>query len=727
MLSLLKKHFGFDRFRPGQEKIIERALAGQDTFVIMPTGGGKSLCYQLPALRLSGITLVISPLIALMKDQVDALKANGIAAELINSSLSYNGIKRVEETARQGAIKILYLAPERLALASFQNFLKTLRVSLIAVDEAHCISEWGHDFRPDYRNLTVLREQFPGVPVIALTATATPRVRQDILSQLKLERAKTFIAGFNRPNLIYAVRPKRNAFNQLIGILKKHQDSSVIIYCFSRKDTENLAADLRREGFSALPYHAGLENNLRKATQEKFIRDEIRIIAATIAFGMGIDKPDVRLIVHYDLPKTIEGYYQETGRAGRDGLPSECVLFYSFGDTQKHYFFIKQIADARERENAEQKLTQVVKFCELNTCRRAYLLSYFGENGLAQNNGQTAETGCGACDVCLAPKEEFDATIIAQKILSAIFRTGERFGAGHIAKVLLGSKSEKILALGHNRLSVYGIAGDYSRDELSLIINLLIAKKLIAKSQGEYPTLCLTPDGKKFLQTKEKLFLAKPKLAEPHADKSPGELDYNQGLFNELRVLRKKIANELGMPPFVVFGDISLQQMAYYLPQSTASFSNISGVGTEKLARWGQIFVDLIKNYAAKNSLTEKQMLARRSSTERRVSREGSTCEETKKLFAQKLPIEKIAALRGLAPSTIAGHLEKIIASGEKLDLDYLKPPAERLEKIKKAFCQSGGAALSPVREILGEEYSYDELRLARLFLNEGTAAECHF
>ena len=362
MLNLLKTHFGFERFLPLQEEIIRGVLAKQDALVLMPTGGGKSLCFQLPALMLPGLTLVISPLIALMKDQVDALQANGLPAEFINSTLSYAEIAQIQRQAQAGKIKILYVAPERLAVSEFQHFLQQITVSLIAIDESHCISEWGHDFRPDYRNLKTLRQIFPEVPVMALTATATQKVREDIIGQLSLEQAQIFISSFNRPNLSYAVLPKKDAYEQLLELLREHRQDSAIIYCFSRKDTERLAADLRREGFKARPYHAGLESGQRRTNQEKFIRDEMQIIVATIAFGMGIDKPDVRLVIHYSLPKSIEGYYQETGRAGRDGLPSRCVLFYSYADSIKQQYFIRQMENEAERQNAYRKLEQMVAY-----------------------------------------------------------------------------------------------------------------------------------------------------------------------------------------------------------------------------------------------------------------------------------------------------------------------------------------------------------------------------
>jgi ATP-dependent DNA helicase RecQ len=394
MKEFLKTYFGYDEFRPLQEEVIGNVMSGKDSFVLMPTGGGKSLCYQLPALKFNGLTIVISPLIALMKDQVDALKANGISAEYINSSLSYQEIVQIQKNVQEGKVKILYLAPERLAMESFQKFLKTLKISLIAIDEAHCISEWGHDFRPDYRNLKLFKSQFPNVPIIALTATATSKVREDIVKQLSLSNPKICVSSFDRENLSFLIIRKKNAFDKLVRILEKHKNEPVIIYCFSRKDTEQIATDLKIEGFNALPYHAGLNSETRKRNQELFIKDEAQIIVATIAFGMGIDKPDVRLVVHYTFPKTMEGYYQEVGRAGRDGLPSECALFYSYGDRRKHDFFIDQMKDNKERNNALKKLDQVIEYCEQTECRRKFVLNYFGEEYVFPNDENTDNKGC---------------------------------------------------------------------------------------------------------------------------------------------------------------------------------------------------------------------------------------------------------------------------------------------------------------------------------------------
>jgi ATP-dependent DNA helicase RecQ len=708
MLNILKTHFGFDQFRPLQEEIIECVMAQRDTFVLMPTGAGKSLCFQLPALKMPGVTLVISPLIALMKDQVDALKADGIPAEFINSTLTRAEIDRIQTAALRGNIKILYAAPERLTMPEFQLFLQKINVSLIAIDESHCISEWGHDFRPEYRNLKMLRTMFPEVPAMALTATATRKVREDIICQLSLEKAKIFTTSFDRPNLSYAVLPKKNSYDQLINIFREHRNEAAIIYCFSRKDTEHLAADLRQEGFKALPYHAGLESETRRTNQEKFIRDEAQIIVATIAFGMGIDKPDVRLVIHYHLPKSIEGYYQETGRAGRDGLPSRCILFYSPADGIKQQYFIRHIEDEAEQKNAYRKLDQMVEYCELSTCRRSHLLAYFGENYHQER--------CDGCDICFSPQEYFDATIISQKIMSAIIRTGQRFGINYVIDILVGAKNKKIFERDHHNLSVYGIVDDISKEDLRHIISQLISKKLIVKSGDEYPTLELSPRGNEFLKQREKIHLLKfESIAKLSQQSEAVETEYDRDLFEQLRLLRKELADEQGVPPFVVFGDLALRQMAVYLPQSEENFSRISGVGQEKLKRYGEIFTEVIQTYAKKNNLIEKDVPVKRSARPQRPERLGSTYRETQELVQQKMSIEEMASKRGLAAGTIAAHIEKLVNSGEKIDIDYLRPPSERFETIKAAFQKSGGTALSPVREMLGEQFSYEEIRIARL------------
>ncbi len=636
-LALLKSRFGYDEFLPLQSEIIENVLASRDSLVLMPTGGGKSLCYQLPALLLKGITLVVSPLIALMKDQVDALNESGIPAAFINSSLPALDARRVEAQVRAGRIKLLYVAPERLALEGFRRFLHELDISLIAIDEAHCISEWGHEFRPDYRNLRQLREEFPATPVIALTATATERVRDDIINQLGLQDGGLFISGFNRGNLSYSVHPKSDAWERLIGLLESHRGESTIIYCFSRQETEDLAADLTARGFEARPYHAGLDSETRRSAQDDFIRDRVSIVVATIAFGMGIDKPDVRLVVHYSLPKSVEGYYQETGRAGRDGLPAECVLFYAFADKVKQEYFINQIADESEQRVAREQLARMVEFAQLTTCRRRYLMHYLGEEWEQEN--------CDGCDVCLEPREEFDATEISQKILSAVIRTGERFGAGHIIQVLRGGRDKRVLEMEHDTLSVYGIARDSGKSELREIIGLLESQGLLTTVGDRYPTLAVTASGRDFLQTRLQLSLPRPldggtRRAAPQPS---AEIQFDERLFEELRVVRRRLADERDVPSFVVFGDTSLKQMAARFPQNDDEFSRISGVGSAKLEQYGGDFIAVIQAYIEAHGRPDIQAPEERPSRTRPERRPGPAFDETRELLSRGLSITEIA------------------------------------------------------------------------------------
>ncbi|MCK5510585.1 DNA helicase RecQ [Candidatus Parcubacteria bacterium] len=708
MKTLLKKYFGYDEFRPLQAEIIDNVINKKDSFVLMPTGGGKSLCYQLPALKFSGITLVISPLIALMKDQVDALKANGIEAEFINSSLDSYQINAIIARAQKNEIKILYIAPERFALNTFQNFLNTLKIELIAVDEAHCISEWGHDFRPDYGNLNKLKTLFPSTPIIALTATATKKVREDILKQLNLEKAELFISSFDRENLKISVIEKKQALPKLINLLEKYKNESVIIYCFSRKETEEIADNLNLNGFSARAYHAGLEKNKRKLIQEMFVKDKINIIVATIAFGMGIDKPDVRLVAHYTFPKTLEGYYQEIGRAGRDGLPSECVMFYTYADTRKHQFFINKIDDFKLRERAEEKLAEVLRFSELVTCRKKYLLNYFGEKQKTDN--------CNSCDICTTEKEKIDASVIAKKILSCIARTHSRFGAKYINDILLGKNIQKIKINWHDQLSVFGIVKNFDEAELLQIIKQLIVLDYIFKNEGQYPTLSITKKGAAFLQSEEKLELNKP-VCDISSVKQKIDLNFNQELFNELRKLRKDLAQKENVPPFVIFGDKSLQEMAYYFPQTKENFSHISGVGDKKLAQYGDIFLSIIINFTKNNNIEPVPLVNKNKIIIKTVGIKTKFNFKTKELIIKKTPIKRIAKIQNLKSDTIVNHLEKLIDAGEKLDLEYLKLPRDNYETIKNAFIECGDEKLKPVFEYLNEKYPYDEIKLVRVLL----------
>lgn len=713
MLKLLKKHFGYDEFRPLQEQIINNIINKKDTFVLMPTGGGKSLCFQLPALKFPGTTLVISPLIALMKDQVDNLKKNGLTADFLNSTQTEKEQKEVKEKLQKNQTKLLYIAPERLALPEFQEFIKNLNISLIAIDEAHCISEWGHDFRPDYRNLKILKNIFPKIPIIALTATATQKVRDDIIEQLSLEKAKIFVSSFNRENLNISIIQKKKAFNKLTNLLANYKNKSVIIYCFSRKDTEEITEKLNKLGFNALPYHAGLNTETRKKNQEMFKKDNINIIVATIAFGMGIDKPDVRLVVHYTYPKTLESYYQEIGRAGRDNLASECVMFYTYADTRKHEFFIGQIHDKKMRETAQNKLNEVLEFTEGNVCRKKYLLKYFGED---------LKDNCNTCDICLSDEEKFDATEITQKTLSAILRTEENFGKNHIIDILLGKNTQQIRRHGHNKLTVFGIVNDLDEDDLDKIFRSLSDLNLIKKNEGQYPTLSLSDKGKLFLKNNEKIELSKPRQEKISDKKINQEIEYDHNLFEILRRIRKQIAEQENVPPFMIFGDKTLYEMAHYFPTDKTAFSDIHGIGEMKLKKYGDIFIENIKKYIEKNNIEvntvqKKQKMNRHLREVNNVSKQ-KYYQGTIELLQKKTPLKNIARQQKVKINTIINHIEKIIDDGINVDLEYLKLPHDRFETIKKAFAECEDGRLKPVFELLGGKYDYDEIRLIRALLN---------
>ena len=706
--DLLKRLFGYDSFRPLQEDIVRHVLGKNHSLVLMPSGAGKSLCYQLPAMVFDGVTIVVSPLISLMKDQVDDLNAKGIPAAFINSSLPEDEYQTIYRAALRGHTKVLYIAPERLSLSSFRIFLDALSISLIAVDEAHCISEWGHEFRPDYRKLKFIRARFPDVPCIALTATATKRVQEDILDQLSIPNAERFVASLNRENLTYIVKLKRRR-RALIRLLSQYEGESAIVYCASRRRTEVLAASLSQAGLPAQAYHAELDPDERRRTQEQFIRGDIHIVVATIAFGMGIDKPDVRLIVHYDLPKSLEGYYQETGRAGRDGLASECVLFYSPADRRTQAYWIDQGEDAAEQTRAWGRLDRMVEYCEQIHCRRAFLLRYFGERPEDQN--------CGGCDVCLGEWEEFDGTVIAQKILSAVIRTGERFGITHVADVLRGSRSKKIINAGHESLSVYGVARDFSRDDIRNIARQLIDKRLLAKPDGQYPTLAVTPLGREFLQSCSALRLWR-KTEWTDAEEGLGKppIDYDPGLFESLRELRRMLAQARNVPPYVVFRDASLQEMAHFLPMSKESFARISGVGEARLEQYADIFLRHIRAYAQNHGLAEK--LRPPTDPTRPQAAPGSSYMQTLDLLRQGLSPAEIAARRGLTVGTIVGHLERLAAHGEEIDVRPLIDK-DRFHRIAREFERAETPWLSDVKNALGDDYSYEEIRLVRLSLRQ--------
>jgi len=594
-LQILKDKFGYDSFRFNQEEIIDTVLRKQDAFVLMPTGGGKSLCYQIPALVFPGLTVVISPLISLMKDQVDALRLNGIKAAYLNSSLDNEEIDKIYKQLEKNEIKLLYISPERLMNNNqqFLVYLRDLSISLFAIDEAHCISHWGHDFRPEYRMLSTLKKQFPNVPTIALTATADKLTREDILNKLKLKNPQVFISSFNRPNIYYWVESKRRMYEQIITYLTKHRGDSGIIYVLSRNSADKMAEKLTADGFSAKPYHAGLTGEKRKRNQELFIKDQVKIMVATIAFGMGINKSNVRFVIHADLPKNIESYYQETGRAGRDGLKSEAILYYSGGDVKK----LKKFATVED--NPEQtrimlhKLSQMATLCEANSCRRKAILNYFGEEALDE---------CSSCDICLTTREKFDATIIAQKALSAVARLESRFGLTYVVDFLRGSKSERI-SDHHKLLKTYGVGKDISKEDWFRYFKDLISFNYLKQIGSEYPILALTEKSRDVLLGKEKVFLVKTTAK---VEIALSERPYEKELFEELKLVRNDLANQENVPAYIIFSDATLLELATYLPQTLEEIRKISGFGDIKLARYGKIFLETLIDYCGQRQLVSK-------------------------------------------------------------------------------------------------------------------------
>ena len=711
-MPLLKQYFGFTSFRPLQEEIISDALASKDVFALLPTGGGKSLCFQLPAMARPGLTVVVSPLIALMKDQVDALQAGGVPATFLNSSLAAAESRARLRGLRNGDYRLLYVAPERLMLAGFLADLQRWGVNLLAVDEAHCISEWGHDFRPEYRQLADLRSLFPGAPIMALTATATERVRKDIVTLLNLREPSCYVASFNRPNLTYRVLAKHRPYEQVLELLRARPRENGIVYCQARKTAESVAQRLNEDGVKARPYHAGLTPVQRTQHQEHFLRDDVRVICATIAFGMGINKPNVRFVIHYDLPKNIEGYYQETGRAGRDGLPAECVLLFSAGDVVKQAQFVDE-KPLNERKLAREQLEQMVHYAENAACRRGELLRYFGE--------EYGQENCGACDNCLSPRETYVGTIAAQKFLSCIYRvrqqSGFDFGINQIVEVLTGAETENIRKWGHQKVSTYGIGQEHSRPEWKAIGRELIRLGMIQQLPEKFNVLALTPEGLAVLKERKAVTLTRPVTAPEPGAPRVGEIGCDEALFERLRQLRKRLADERNVPAYIVFSDVALRQMARNYPSNERDFARINGVGEKKLREFGEVFLVEIAAHLATNP---RQIFADDSfATPPLVSgraRMGSSARETLSRFRAGESVQAIAAKRMLANSTISGHLAEAILAGEVIDLNQFLTPDERRE-IAAAFQSLGFNSLSAVFESLGGRFDYDRLRLVRAAL----------
>ncbi|PYK14229.1 MAG: DNA helicase RecQ [Verrucomicrobia bacterium] len=677
--AILKKHFGYDEFRPLQREIIRDALAGRDVFVLMPTGGGKSLCFQLPALMRDGLTIVVSPLISLMKDQVDALQTSGIPATYLNSTLDRDEAKARWRGLHRGEYRMLYVAPERLMLDTFLERALNWNIAQIAIDEAHCISEWGHDFRPEYRELKKLRKHLPDVPTMALTATATERVRSD---------------------------------EQLLEFIRSRPNESGIVYCASRKRTESVARNLNEDGVSAKPYHAGLTAAERTKNQESFLRDDVRVVTATIAFGMGINKPNVRFVVHYDLPKNLESYYQETGRAGRDGLPSECVLLFSASDVAKQLHFIDEKSESEARI-ARAQLRQMVHYAETRECRRAALLQYFGE--------QYSKPSCEGCDNCLNPRETFDGTIPAQKFLSCVHRvqakSGFAFGLNHIVDVLRGADTEAMRQRGHNELSTYGIGRDLKREAWQAIGRELLRLGFVECAPGKFATLALTRSGQDALRQRTLITLTKQVEIVTRDQKArAGAIACDEVLFERLRGLRRKLADERNVPAYVIFSDVSLREMARNYPTNTSEFRRIAGVGEQKLKDFAAPFLSEIKNYLATNPRRTFSENADSPFPQRRP-RLNDSQSETLRRFQKGESVDEIARARGFVRSTIYSHLLAAIECGKIVpqSRDRFFTPAQQTE-IAAAFRQVSNGGLVDVRALLGNKYDIGLLRVFRAF-----------
>ena len=612
-LRVLSDVFGFNSFRPNQEEIVQAIVAKQDAFVVMPTGGGKSLCYQLPAHIMDGTCIVISPLISLMKDQVDAAIATGLRASFLNSSLSAGMKREVESQLAAGELDLIYVSPERFAMPEFIATLKRVELSFVAIDEAHCISEWGHDFRPDYLNLSTIVGEFPDVPVAAFTATATHRVQEDIVAKLGLRSPHTVRASFNRPNLFYKVIPKQKPGDQILRFVRDHVGEAGIIYRTTRKSVEQTAGMLTKHGIKALPYHAGLADATRVKNQDAFNKDEVDVIVATIAFGMGIDKSNVRYVLHGDLPKNMESYYQETGRSGRDGEPAHCLLLFGYGDIPKIRFFFNEITDETEKKHAIKCLNDMVHYATVHACRRKQLLNYFGEDYSAPS-APLRETSLPCCDICQGEVESIDATRDAQILMSAMSRTGERFGINHIIAVVTGDDTDRLRQLGHDQIKTFGAGKDQDKRHWRLMIDNLLAQGLILQTGGDYPILQLQPESREVLFGDREVHVLKSKKLPPARRRRGGPVrhngrsplgGYNEDLFEVLRALRKKLASEQGVPPYVVFSDKTLHEMARCLPTTERELLHINGIGETKLERYGKAFMDAIQTFRVSHPAAE--------------------------------------------------------------------------------------------------------------------------
>lgn len=695
--EILKKYYGYNSFRDGQEDIINSILSGKDTFAVMPTGAGKSICYQIPALLFSGITIVISPLISLMKDQVDGLINLGIKAAYINSSLGYDEIDDIFYKAKNGEIKLLYVAPERLESTDFKELLKTIDISMVAIDEAHCVSQWGHDFRPSYRYIAPTINELPKRPVIsAFTATATENVKEDVVSLLGLNKANVYVMGFDRKNLSFTVIRGENKKDFILDYVKRNSNKSGIIYAATRKEVDSLYEMLNKRGYLVGKYHAGLSDKERAKNQDAFLYDDINIIIATNAFGMGIDKSNVRYVIHYSIPKDIESYYQEAGRAGRDGEDSECIMLFSAQDVSVQKFLIEKNVSSPERKlNEYKKLQDMVDYCHTSKCLRKYILEYFGEKDVPDK--------CGNCSNCNDDTELSDITIEAQKIFSCIYRMRERYGATLVAQVLKGSRNKKIRELGFENLSTYGIMKEYTEKEIRDIINVLTAENYLKATEGEYPVLRLKEKAVPVLKGKEKVF--------QRVQKKKENVVLDNSLFEVLRRLRKEISEREQVPPYVVFPDSTLKDMSEKYPLNEEEMLNIKGVGEFKLKKYGELFLNEIEKYVNENNIKiEKEHSDNNKNQSKDKEEDVPSHVISLNMYKEGKSIEEISKIRELKVQTVQDHIIKCFEEGLNVDLESLIPEGQEqlvLNIVKKI----GAKKLKPIKEALGDKVSYTTIK----------------
>ncbi|MDZ7806019.1 MAG: DNA helicase RecQ [Gracilimonas sp.] len=718
----LKETFGYDTFRPLQEDVLSQALKRKDALVIMPTGGGKSLCYQIPALIFDGLTVVVSPLISLMKDQVEQLREYDINAVHLNSSLSPEAYGYNRRQVLNGKAKLLYIAPETLLMDKTKDLLKDIKVDLFAVDEAHCISEWGHDFRPDYRELARVRKEiFPDATCMALTATATPRVREDIKKTLEFGESEEFIASFDRPNLFLKIADKEDATNQVLDFLYTRKNQSGIIYCISRRQVDELYQALDDEGYSVKPYHAGLSDRDRAINQRQFIRDDVQIIVATIAFGMGINKPNVRFVMHYDMPQNIEQYYQQIGRAGRDGLRSDCVLLFSYNDRHKIKYFINK-KEGQEKEVAEKHLDDLVKFIETKKCRRIPLMRYFGE--------EYPKDECGMCDNCLSKDEDVeDFTLQAQKLLKCISELEESFGKTQVINVLRGSRAQKVLELEHDKLDSHGSGKEWSKNQWEQLSRMLIRQDYLSK--GEHAELIIEDKGHSVLKGDENVYGTLDRTATAMSTEessrvgSEVEAEYDEDLFEILRKERKKMADEKGIPPYTIFPDTTLMEMAYYYPKDKEHLLPLYGVGEVKLKKYGSIFIGVIKKYTAEHDIeSKKDSLQEKAEKLEKVELH----QQIGKAFNAGQSIAHLSEEHGVKEVTILNHLKDYLKEGNDLRLDGISDAASlslrQQDEIIKIFDEKGAHMLKVVYDRMNKKIGYDQIRIMQLYFMANEAAE---